>query len=200
MGLVCCITCPKSPEERHCPSPDPTAPARAQHGTLLQVGGRDLEQPHPLADQAHRASQEERGEPFPGDQEHPVPMCPQRGIRRGQRDQGPSLHHGTGAIHNGSGGSCQLHQRLVRPHHEAQEAEEADGDVLGDDEGVHAFCVVGGDLQQWGEDESQGAAADGAHQRDDDVQARDEDGQHAWRRSEDDVSAAGSWTAETLLP
>lgn len=48
---------------------------------------------------------------------------------------------------------------------------------------MHALRVVGGDLQQRGEDESQGAAADGAHQGDDEVQARDEDGQHAWRKN-----------------
>lgn len=93
---------------------------------------------------------------------------------------GLSLPRGAGAIDDSSGRS-QLHQRLVGAHHEADEAEEADEHILGDEQRVHALCVVGGDLQQRGEDESQSAAADRAHQRDDEVQAGDKDGQSTWR-------------------
>ena len=70
----------------------------------------------------------------------------------------------------------QLIQGLVGPHHKAHEAQDADQDVLGDGEGTHALRVVGGDLQEGRDDERQGAAAHGAHQGEDQVQAGDEDG------------------------
>lgn len=76
----------------------------------------------------------------------------------------------------------QVIQRLAGPHHKAQEAQDADQGVLDDGEGAHALRVVGGDLQEGRDDEGQGAAAHGAHQGEDQVQAGDEDGQDACRR------------------
>lgn len=79
-------------------------------------------------------------------------------------------------------GLDQLIQGLVGPHHKAQEAQDADQGILDDGEGAHALRVVGGDLQEGRDDEGQGAAAHGAHQGEDQVQAGDEDGQDACRR------------------
>lgn len=70
----------------------------------------------------------------------------------------------------------QLTQRLVGPHHEAHEAQDADEGVLGDSQGANALSIVGGHLQQGRDDEGQGAAAHRAHQGDDQVQAGNEDG------------------------
>lgn len=57
----------------------------------------------------------------------------------------------------------QLRESLIRPHHKAHEAQDADQGVLGDGEGTHALRVVGGDLQEGRDDEGQGTAAHGAH-------------------------------------
>lgn len=75
----------------------------------------------------------------------------------------------------------QLTQRLVGPHHEAHEAQDADEGILGDGQGANALSIVGDHLQQGRDDEGQGAAAHRAHQGDDQVQAWDEDGQHTCR-------------------
>lgn len=65
---------------------------------------------------------------------------------------------------------------------EAHQADGADQGVLGCHQRGHAFPVEGYDLQDGREDECQEAAADGAHQRDDQVQLGDQDGQGALRR------------------
>lgn len=75
------------------------------------------------------------------------------------------LCKGTGGVdENGSVAWLdQLIQGLIRPHHKAHEAQDADQGVLGDGEGAHALRAVGGDLQEGRDDEGQGTAAHGAH-------------------------------------
>lgn len=72
-----------------------------------------------------------------------------------------------------------LLQRDVGAGQEAHQADGADQGVLGCHQWGHALPVEGHDLQDGREDECQEAAADGAHQRDDQVQLRDQDGQGA---------------------
>lgn len=67
---------------------------------------------------------------------------------------------------------------------EAHQAEGADQDVLSCNQWGYALPVEGHELQDGREDECQEAAADGAHQRDDQVQLGDEDGQGAFGRGQ----------------
>ena len=98
--------------------------------------------------------------------------------RAGAGDAPRQLCRGTGGVDkNGSiAWLDQLIESLICPHHKTHEAQDADQGVLGDGEGAHALRVVGGDLQEGRDDERQGAAAHGAHQGEDQVQAGDEDG------------------------
>lgn len=64
---------------------------------------------------------------------------------------------------------------------EAHEAHHADDAVLDGHQRGHALSVERHQLQDGREDERQEAAADRAHQRDDQVQLRDQDGEDAWK-------------------
>lgn len=77
-----------------------------------------------------------------------------------------------------------LHHGDVRPREEADEPHHADDHILGRHQRRQALCVEGDDLQDGREDQGQEAAADRAHQRDDQVQLRYQDGQGAWRRTD----------------
>lgn len=72
-----------------------------------------------------------------------------------------------------------LLQRDVGAGQEAHQADGADQGIFGCHQRGHALPVEGHDLQDGREDERQEAAADGAHQWDDQVQLRDQDGQGA---------------------
>lgn len=112
-----------------------------------------------------------------------------RGRRAGAGTAPSLLNKGTGGVdENGStAGLDQLIEGHTRAHHKAQEAQDADQGVLDDGEGAHALRVVGGDLQEGRDDEGQGAAAHGAHQGEDQVQAGDEDGHDACGREDTPV-------------
>lgn len=93
-------------------------------------------------------------------------------------EDGGRLLHAVGRVLGGVGAAADdLVDGHVRPQHEAHEADQADEDVLGHHQRGHALPVEGQDLQDGGEDERQEAAADRAHQGDDQVQHGDEDGQ-----------------------
>lgn len=77
--------------------------------------------------------------------------------------------------------SDDLHDGDVRSGQEPDQPHHADGHVLHHDQRRQALRVKSQELQDGREDESQEAAADRAHQRNDQVQLRDEDGQGAWR-------------------
>lgn len=72
----------------------------------------------------------------------------------------------------------------VRPRQEPDQPDQADRHVLGGHRRrQRALRVKGQQLEDWREDQRQEAAADRAHQRDDEVQLRDEDGEGACRRT-----------------
>lgn len=72
-------------------------------------------------------------------------------------------------------GDVSSSQEPDQPHH-------ADDGVLNKDQWWQALRVKSQELQDGREDESQEAAADRAHQRDDQVQLRYQDGESAWRK------------------
>lgn len=80
------------------------------------------------------------------------------------------------------GGLDQLIEGLVYSKYAPQKAQGADHDVLCNGDKAHVFRVKSDELQEGRDDERQGAAAHGAHQGEDQVQAGDEDGQDACGR------------------
>lgn len=81
---------------------------------------------------------------------------------------------------SGGASSDDLLDGDVGAGHKAHEAHQADEDVLQHHPVGDALVVEGKQLQQRWDDEGQGTAADGAHQRDDQVQLRDQDGKGTW--------------------
>ncbi|RXM96182.1 Protocadherin Fat 1 [Acipenser ruthenus] len=63
----------------------------------------------------------------------------------------------------------------IGPGHEAHQADDADEEVLANDPPGQPLAVEGQDLQDGREDESQGTAADRAHQRDDEIKLWNQD-------------------------
>lgn len=69
-----------------------------------------------------------------------------------------------------------LHDGDVGSREEADESDQADDDVLDGHQRRQAIRVERDDLEEGRENQRQETAADGADQRDDEVQLRDEDG------------------------
>lgn len=73
-----------------------------------------------------------------------------------------------------------LHDGNVGPRDEANQPHQADDEVLDFHRQRQALAVENDELQQGWKDERQEAAADRAHQRDDEVQLWDQDGEGTW--------------------